>query len=177
MKTFFNTKSIRERVLMTALLLVAVVSWGSSLLGRTHLLQGEWETTADDVAKQLNWFNNRAMVAERTAKVTAKLDPNHTLNAAEAFAEISRLAQAQGLAMEMGTQRTEPTENFTMHSFQVTIRRADFKHLGTFYLELSQKAPYLGIDQCSISSDRAAPDQYNAVFRIYSVEVARPAKP
>jgi hypothetical protein len=45
-----------------------------------------------------------------------------------------------------------------------------------FYKELSQKAPYLGIDQCAVSTDRSTPGQINAVFRIYSVEVPHSAK-
>ena len=174
MKTFFNAKSIRERVLMTAFFLVAVVWWGATLLGRTNALQVAWKSTAEDVADQMNWFNNRAQVAARTAKITAQLDPNRTLNAAEAYAEINRLAQ--GLPLEMGAQHTEPTESFAMHSFQVTIRRTSLEPLLKFYRDLSQKAPYLGIDQCSISTERSAPGLVNAVFRIYSVEVLRPAK-
>ena len=172
MKTFFNSKSIRERVLMSAFLLIAVALWGTSLLGRTRLLQTEWKTTSQDIAEQLDWLKNKAQVENRTAKVTAQLDPTKTFNATQAFAEVNRLAQ--GMPVEMGATRTERTENFAMHSLQVTIRRTDLKQLIKFYLDLSQKAPYLGIDQCSLSLDRANPGQVNAVFRIYSVEVLTP---
>jgi hypothetical protein len=108
-------------------------------------------------------------VAERMAAVGRKLDPNRTLNAAQAFAEINRLTQ--GMSVEMGAQRTERSENFAMHSLQVTIRKAGMDTLIPFYKELSARSPYLGIEQCSLSTDRAAPGELNAVFRIYSVEV------
>jgi hypothetical protein len=172
MKNFFNTKSIRERVLMTGLLLIAMMVWGSSLLGRTRLFKTEWQTSAVERDEQLTWMNNKAQVEERTAKATAQLDPSRTLNAARAFSEVNQLAQ--GLSPEIGSPRTDPTENFAMHSFQVTIRRTDLRQLGKFYLGLNQKAPYLGIDQCTISLDRATPGQLSAVFRIYSVEVLSP---
>ena len=175
MKNFFNSKSIRERVLMTALLLVAVALWGTSLLGRTRLLQVEWTMTADEITRQQNLFTNKARVAERTAKITAQLNPSLTLNSAQAYAEINRLAQ--GLSPDMGAQRSEPTENFAMHSFQLTFHKIELRALRDFYLELSKKFPYLGIDQCAISIDRSAPTQVNAVFRIYSVQVLHPAKP
>ena len=169
MKTFFNTKSIRERVLMTGLLLVAVVMWGSSLLGRTRQFQMEWKSSAVELDEQLTWLKNKAQVEERTAKVTAQLDPSRTLNNTQAFAEVNRLAQ--GLSPEIGGQRTDRTENFAMHSLQVTIRRTSEEPLYKFYLELSKRVPYLVIDQCTISVDRSAPGQRTAVFRIYSVEV------
>lgn len=175
MKTFFNTKSVRERVLMTALLLIAMVTWGSSLLGRTGQFRREWASSSVELNDQLTTLKNKAQVDERTAKVTAQLDPSRTFNSAEAFAEVNRLAQ--GLPAEIGAQRSDRTENFAMNSLQVTIRRTSLELLLKFYKELSLKAPYLNIDQCSISVDRATPGQINAVFRIYSVEVLQPATP
>ena len=172
MKTFFNTKSVRERVLMTALLLIAMATWGSSLLGRTRQFQLEWTSSSMELSEQLTTLQSKAQVDERTAKVTAELDPKQTLNSAEAFAEVSRLAQ--GLPAEIGAQRTDRTENFAMNSLQVKIRRVGLEPLLKFYKELRLKGPYLNIDQCSISVDRAAPGQINADFRIYSVEVLSP---
>lgn len=174
MKNFFNTKSIRERVLMTALLLIAVVTWGSSLLGRTRQFQTEWSISEAELKQQLTWLNNKAQVEERTAKVTAQLVPDNTLNAIRAFEEVQRLAQGQGLSPEIGTPRSDRTENFAMHSFQVTIRQTTDAPLLKFYMELSKRAPYLGVDQCTISVNRSAPGQRSAVFRIYSVEVLTP---
>ena len=176
MKTFFNTKTLRERVLMTACMLIAVAWWGSSVLGRAQLLQVEWKTTAADLNDQVKWLKNKPQVDQRLAKITAQLDPKRTLNASEAFAEIDRLTQ--GMPKEIGQQKTERSENFAMNSLQVTFRRVGLEPLlKGFYRELSRKAPYLGIDQCSITVDRAAPGQFNAVFKVYSVEVVRPSTP
>ncbi len=175
MKTFFNTKSIRERVLMTALLLIAVLLWGSSLLGRSRTVRSDWAATAEDIKEQQTWLGKKSQVKERTEKITTLLVPSRTYNATQALAEINRLAQ--GLSPDIGAPRTDHTENFDMHSLQVTFRKIGLESLLKFYQELSKKVPYLGIDNCSISSDRAAPGQVNAVFRIYSVEVLPTAKP
>jgi len=175
MKSFFNTKTMRERVLMTACMLIAVVWWGSSLLGRSRVLQVDWRSSNMELDEQQNWLKNKAQVDQRMTKITAQLDPKRTLNASEAFAEIDRLTQ--GMHGEIGQQRTERTENFAMNNLQVTFRRIGFEPLLKFYKELSLKAPYLGIDKCSISVDRAAPGQINAVFQIYSVEIVRPSAP
>lgn len=176
MKTFFNSKSIRERVLMTALLLVALATWGSSLFGRTRQFKTEWTSSAVELKDQLATLKSKAQVDDRTTKVTAKLDPARTFNAAAAFAEVNRLAQGLPSA-EIGQQRTDRTENFAMNSLQVTVRQAGLEPLLKFYKELSLQAPYLNIDQCSLSVNRATPGQITATFRIYSVEVLRPASP
>lgn len=169
MKSFFNSKTIRERVLMALFLLIAVAWWGNSLLARTRTLKVDWQATNAEVEEQLNWLKQKDQVAARTSKATAQLDPSRTLNATAAYVEVNKLAQ--GLTVEMGAVRTDRTENFALHSFQVTIRRTGLAPLAKFYEELSNKAPYLGIDKCSLSMDRASPGQVNVVFQVYSVEV------
>ena len=173
MKNFFNTKSVRERVLMTAFLLIAAVSWGTSLLGRIQNLQSDWKATSQELSDQLASFGNKSQVEERAKKFTAQLDPSRTLNAMQLYAEVARLTQ--GLPAEMGSARTVGKTTFALNSLQVTVRRTSLEPLLRFYKELSSKAPYLGIEQCSITSDRGAPGQITAVFRIYSVVVLNPA--
>ncbi len=175
MKTFFTTKSLRERMLISAFLLVGLAWWASSLLGRTRQFGQDWSAVGLDLKTQHEWLARKQEVETRLATVGRQLDPSRTLNAGQAYAEINRLAQ--GLGAEMGAQRTERTDNFAMHSLQVTIRRASMAALIPFYKELSARAPYLGVEQCSLSADRAAPGQLSAVFRIYSVEVLAPAAP
>ncbi|MFZ5497232.1 MAG: hypothetical protein ACOZE5_18070 [Verrucomicrobiota bacterium] len=168
MKKFFNARSLRERVLMLAFALIGAVWWGAEVAGRVFLDVEEWRALARDAGVQRMWLEQGGRVGERTAEVAKRLDPARTLNAAQAYAEISNLAQ--GLPIEMGAQRTDRTDAFALHSLQVTFRRTDMASLVKFYTGLGARAPYLGIDQCTISADRATPGMVNAVFRIYSVE-------
>ncbi len=169
MKSFFNTKSLRERVLILGFLVAGLVWWGSSALGRARQFSQEWSDINAELKTQREWLGRKDEVAERMAAVGRKLDPSRTLNAAQAFAEINRLTHS--MSVEIGAQRTERSENFARHSLQFTNRKAGMDTLIPFYKELSARSPYLGIEQCSLSTDRAAPGQLNAVFRIYSVEV------
>lgn len=168
MKKIFNARSLRERVLLLAFALIGAVWWGAEVAGRVRLNVEEWRALARDAAVQRLWLEQGSRVGERTAEVAKRLDPARTLNAAQAYAEISNLAQ--GLPIEMGAQRTDRTDAFALHSLQVTFRRTDLASLVKFYTGLAARAPYLGIDQCTISADRATPGLVNAVFRIYSVE-------
>jgi len=171
MKNFFNTKSVRERVLMTAFLLIAAVSWGSSVLGRMQVLQSDWSATSQELSDQIASFNSKTQEDERAKKVTAQLvDPSRSLNATQLYAEVSRLAQ--GLQADLGSPRpTVGKTNFAINSLQATFRHANLEPLLKFYKELSAKAPYVGVEQCTITADRGSPGQITAVFRIYSVVV------
>lgn len=173
MRKFYNTKLLRERLLMLVFLGIGVVWWGASLGARLQQTRLDWQGVAQDREIQKMWLGRATSVGERTAQVAKQLDAARTMNAAQAYAEVSRLAQ--GLPLEMGTQRTERTENFALHSLQVTFRRTDMASLLRFYEGIAARAPNLGIDQCTISVDRSNPGQLNAVFRIYSVELTKPS--
>lgn len=168
MRKFYNARLLRERLLLLVFLGIGVIWWGSDLVGRTRQNVRAWQSVAEDGKIQLMWLERGASVGERTALVAKQLDAARTMNAAQAYAEVSRLAQ--GLPLEMGAQRTERTDSFSLHSLQVTFRRVDMASLLRFYEGVSARAPYLGIDQCTITADRATPGMVNAVFRVYSVE-------
>lgn len=173
MKHFYNARSLRERLLLLGFLAIGVAWWGSALAGRVRLNVQAWQSVARDAEVQRLWLAQEGTVGQRTAAVAAQLDAARTMNAAQAFAEVSRLAQ--GLPLEMGAQRTDRTDNFALHSLQITFRRVDMAGLLRFYEGVAARAPYVGIDQCTISADRATPGLVNAVFRVYSVEAVRPA--
>lgn len=171
MRNFYNTKLLRERVLMLVFLGIGVIWWGTTLAVRFRQARQDWRSVSQDREVQQLWLGRGVSVGERTAQVAKQLDVARTMNAAQAYAEVSRLAA--GFPLEMGAQRTERTDNFALHSLQVTFRRTDMASLLKFYEGIAARAPYLGIDQCTLSVDRTTPGQLNAVFRIYSVESVR----
>lgn len=171
MKNFYNSKSLRERLLLLGFLAIGVIWWGSAVAGRIRLNVVAWQSASRDAEVQRLWLAQESAVGERTASVARQLDASRTMNASQAFAEVDRLAQ--GLPHEMGGQRTDRTDNFALHSLQVTFRRVDMGGLLRFYEGVAARAPYLGIDQCVISADRASPGMVSAVFRVYSVEAVR----
>jgi hypothetical protein len=172
MKNFYNTKSMRERVLMLAFLAIGVLWWGSALLTRVRDNVRQWNEVANLAETQRLWSDQATSIAERSAQAASKLDAARTMSATQAYAEVDRLAQ--GLPHDMGAPRTDPTDNFAIHSLQITFRRVDMAGLVRFYEGIASRAPYVGIDQCTISADRSTPGMVNAVFRVYSVEAIRP---
>lgn len=175
MRNYYNGRLLRERVLLLVFLGIGVLWWGTALAGRLRQNLQTWRSVSQEREIQQLWLAKGASVGERTALLAKQLDSARTMNATQAYAEVSRLAA--GLPLEMGAQHTERTDNFALHSLQVTFRRTDMTALVRFYEGLSARAPFLGVEQFTISSDRATPGLVNAVFRIYSVEAVAAAAP
>jgi hypothetical protein len=172
-KSYFLGRTLRERLLLLIFALIALGWWAPVVLGRLVALQRDLREYGIESATQQMWLSHRAEIEARAAAAGRTLDPGKTLDASQAFAELSRMA---GPTAEISAQRTDRAEQFALHNVQVSIRRVELKALVAFYTQLNERAPYLGIDQCAISLDRANPGLVNAVFRIYSIEAVRPAK-
>lgn len=172
MKTFFTTKTLRERALMLVFLAIALLWWGGSALGRVGRWRQEWRFAAADRAEQDLWISHRGAIADQAAAAAKQLDPSRTLDATQLLTELNQFAA--GLSVEIGAQRTDRTTGFAVHSMQLNLRRVDMGGLLRFYRQLTARAPYIGIDQCTLTVDRATPGMLNASFRISAVQALKP---
>lgn len=174
MKTFYLRRSLRERVLLLIFALIGLACWAPVLLGRMGALRQALREYKVERETQDLWFSRQGEIEARAAAAARALDPSKTLDASQAFAELSRMTS--GLIREIGSQRSQQSGEFALNYIQVTIRRADMAGLLNFYEQLSARAPYLGIEQSVISKDRANPGTQSAVFRVYSIQALPAAK-
>lgn len=172
MNQFFQTKSLRERLLMLLFVAIAFAWWGSSSLGRFNLWRHDWSSVREERKTQELWLQNRDSITAQASAAAKTLDPGRTLDALQLLTELNRFSQ--GLNAEIGAQRTERTTGFAMHSMQVNLRRVDLAGLLRFYRQLSERAPYIGIEQCTITVDRGSAGALNASFRISAVQALHP---
>ena len=56
---------------------------------------------------------------------------------------------------------------------QVAVRNADLPSLLSFYDALDKRAPYIGLEQFSLTVNPSNPALLNAVMRVSSVEINR----
>jgi hypothetical protein len=88
--------------------------------------------------------------------------------------ELNTLARTAGLTnYDVSDSRTVRTSQFAVHSVQFSARNVELGSLITFYRALSQRAPYLGLEQFALASNRANPSQLTASWRVTSVEIVR----
>lgn len=171
MKPFFLSRAFREKILLVAFAALALLIWGGSLLTRGRKRADEWRSARTELATQQMWLANRAAIDAKAAAATQSLDPAKTLNGTRLVGELNALAAQAGLAADINSQRSERTNQFAFHTVQINFRRADLSALLKFYGDLSQRSPYIGLEQFSLSVDRASPGQLNASFRAVSAEL------
>ena len=173
MKKFFHRRAPREKILLLLFTWLALVLWLGRGVGRSRALWSGLHAVRAELAAQRVWLGNRDGIEARAAGAGQSLDPAKTINATRLVGELTAMASSAGLNADIGSQRTERTSQFAFHSVQVNVRRADLAALLKFYTELSRRAPYLGLEQCTLAADRANPGALNASFRVVSVELGR----
>jgi len=174
MKTFYQNRSLRERVLLLLFALIGFGWWAPVALGRLGTLRRELKDYKTEHETQQLWLSRRTEIETRAASAARTLEPSKMLDSSQAFTELNRMAS--GLSPEIVMGKTQQSEQFALNNIQVTIRRAEIAGLLNFYSQLSARAPYLGIEQSVISAERANPGLVNAVFRVYSIEALPTAK-
>ena len=175
MKAFFYSRHIREKLLLTALLALVAVVWLGHLArsGRAFLI--EWRANAAVLATQKQWLGNRVDIEAYAAKAIAHLDPARTFSSPRLLGELSTIADQVGVRNNTSSEilGTELTNQFSINTVQVAVRNADMSSLINFYGELDKRAPYIGLEQFSLTVNPANPALLNAVMRVFSVEVTR----
>jgi DNA-binding cell septation regulator SpoVG len=172
-KTWFMSRLFREKVLVFAFLLLGALIWLSSASDRLKGSLRDFRAAESALATQQLWLNNRPAIEEAAAAAVRNLDPAKTYDATFLVAEIMGIAGRAGLAVNTEPPRTQRSPQFSVHTVQVTTRRAELSALLKFYQELASKAPYLGLEQVSLQGDRSSPGAINATLQVASVELVR----
>lgn len=174
MKAFFLSRLLREKILMLGFVLIAAVIWLSGVSDRVSVRLREIKTTSADLDVQRRWLLQKERIEREAQLAIENLDPSRSLDSVRLQGELNALARAAGLTnYDVSDSRTVRTTQFAVHSVQFQARNADIGTLIRFYQALSQRAPYLGLEQFALASNRANPAQLTASWRVTSVEIAR----
>lgn len=174
-KRAFMSRLLRERVLLAALVALAVSIWGSGFLRRLGVALEENRRVSTELTVQAQWLERRERIEALAKAAIGHLEPAKSLDAVKLTAEVSDLAAAAGITSnrQIDAARSERTNEFALHSIEFRARRADYGNLQSFYFKLAERAPYIGLEQFSLSTVPSRPQELEAVFRITSVEAIR----
>jgi hypothetical protein len=174
LKAFFLGRLFREKLLLTAFLVMAAVVWCSSLAGRVGRLVRTSRYTTTTLNEQQLWLANKPAIEAQAQAAAGKLEPVKTLDATRLLAEVQEIANDSGLrSTTIGETKDSSIGQFSIHTLQLGVTKVDWATLKQFYLELGKRSPYVSIEQYSMQVDRANPTLLNANFQLSSVEIAR----
>lgn len=172
-KIWFFSRLFREKLLVLGFVLMGAVIWLSSAAENLKANLRGFRSAESDLATQAVWLENRPAIDAAAAAAVRNLDPSKTYDSTFLVAEIMRIASQAGLAVNTEPPRTQKSPQFSVHTVQVTTRRAELVALLRFYQEMASKAPYLGLEQVSLQGDRSTPGLVNATLQVASVELVR----
>jgi hypothetical protein len=127
------------------------------------------------LATQRQWLSNRAQIEAAAGRAVEHLDPARTYSSTRLLGELSTIADQVGVRSNTSSEilGTERTNQFAVNTIQFSLRNTSWESLKSFYLELSKRAPYIGIEQFSLTIVPGNPLLLNAMLRVSSVEIVR----
>ncbi len=174
LRASFLSCLLREKVLMTAFIVMAAAVWMVSVAGRVNRFTRTIRVTTLSLNEQQLYLSNRASIEAQAQVAAGKLDAVRTLDATRLLAEVSAIATDADLKnTTTGAPKDVSSGQFAVHTLEFTISKVDWATLKTFYLALSKRSPYIGIEQYRMQADKANPTLLNASFQISSVEISR----
>jgi hypothetical protein len=174
LRALFLARSFRVKLLMAAIAVALAAVWLSSLGGRAGRLSRSVHATTAAMKEQDLWLSNRAGIEASAQQAAGQLDAVRTLDGTRLLAEVSAIASEAGLtSTTSGEPKDESDGQFSIHTLQFNVTKVDWPTLKQFYLALSKRSPYIGIEEFSVQGDRANPALLNASLHISSVEISR----
>ena len=174
LRAFFLSRLLREQLLLAGIVVLVAAIWFSNLAGRAGRFIHAARSTSLTLADQTRWLANRKAIEDSAQAAAGRLDPVRTLDTTKLLAEVSAIATESGLKSSMSAEAKDVSNGqFSVHTLQFSVTKADWGSLKQFYLALSKRSPYIGIEQCTLQVDRANPAMLSANFQISSVEIAR----
>lgn len=175
LKSLFLSRALREKVLLLLFVGFGAVIWASAVSDRARVLALDVRRASADLTEQNLWLERREAIQAEADAAVRNLDPSRTYNGVRLSAELSALATKAGVAANAtsGGLDTKRTAQFAVHTIEFNLRGVAWADLLTFYAALSERAPYIGIEEFALAADRNNPANLNATLRVSSVEIAR----
>jgi hypothetical protein len=175
MKTFFFSRHVREKVLLTTLLALVGIVWLGQVARSARAFWLDWRVNAILLATQQQWLDNRANIEAQAAKAIMHLDPARTFSSPRLLGELSTIADQVGVRNNASSEilETELTKQFSVNTVQLAVRNVDMQSLLSLYNELDKHAPYIGLEEFSLTLNPSNPALLNAVMKVSSVEINR----
>jgi hypothetical protein len=175
MKAFFFSRHSREKVLIMIFVALVAVVWLLRVERNSRALWLEWRTAAATLATQQQSLDNRTQIEAAAAKAVEHLDPSRTFSSTRLLGELSTIADKIGVRSNTQSEivGTDRSSLFSINSVQFSLRKTDWDSIKRFYLELSQRSPYIGIVGFSLAAEPGNPTLLNAILQVSSVEITR----
>ena len=173
LRAYFLTRLLREKLLLVVLMAFGALWWLSAFSTRMNAFSTQQRRTTSALKEQQQWLDHRKEIELSAEKAAAKLDPAKTLDGSRLLAVVNNLAREAGLRSTVSGGLTQQSNGqFSVHTLDYTVNRAEWDPLTKFYSALQQQSPYIGIERVMLTAD-ATGVQHSLSLRVSSVEISR----
>jgi len=175
MKSFFFSRLLREKLLITALLGLAAAVWFSHVSRSGRLFLADWRANTTVLKTQQQWIDNSAQIQVAATKAVDHLDPSRTFNGSRLLGELTSIADQVGVRSNTSGENLSPqtTGQFSVNTVKFSVRNVDLPAILNFHAELEKRAPYIGLEQFSLVANPSNPTLLSATLNVSSVEINR----
>jgi hypothetical protein len=176
LRSYFLTRLLREKILLLGFILIGVLWWGSAFSTRAAGFWREQRTTTATLAEQQVWLDNRVVIENAARKAASQLEASKTLDRTRLLSAVNQAAYEAGLRNNYSgnpAASQDASGQFTVHSIDFAVNNADYETLEKFYLNLHQRAPYIGIERFTLSANRNDQSKLTLNLQVSSVELPR----
>lgn len=175
LRAYFLGRVLREKLLLLAFIVLAALIWLSSFARRGGQMWRDHRATTSQLKDQAMWISNKGFIDEQARRAAAQLDPAKTLDGVKLVGAVNQAAAEAGLRDNFTTSLsgTQANGQFAVNTATCDVRNAPYEAIQKLYQQLQQRAPYIGIEQFSLQSNRANPSQLSLTLKVSSVEIAR----
>lgn len=176
LRAYFLSRLLREKILLLALILFGTLWWFSAFSGRAGQFWRTQRGTTATLTKQQLWLNDRVMIETAAQKAASRLDSAKTLDGIRLRDALNQSAHEAGLPSTSYTSsapKSETNGQFNVHSVEFQVAQAEYSKLQRFYLNVQQRAPYIGIESFALQPNQADTAKMTLVLRVSAVEIPR----
>jgi len=173
LRAFFLGRLLREKVLLALFIALGALMWASNFGKRATRDWRAVRGVTNELAEQREWLRNREAIEAASVQAVQNLDPSRTLDDTRLVGELNALAREHNLNFTNDTPQTQSSGQFSVHTVQITLQRADWEALRRFYAAIARRSPYMGIEQFALRAEPSNPSNLTASLRISSVEIVR----
>jgi hypothetical protein len=170
-KALFETRNLRERMLFTAILLVATIWALSSVMNAAANQSNELKLLNVDLENQQPWLDEEVNIDARMQAVLSRMDASKTYSSNQMLSIIDEIAREVGLKTTIARPSTRQGEVFTEHVMLIPLSRVEMATLIDFENKVKTHHPYLGMDYLLIEPMPRSPELMRGELRVTAFEL------
>lgn len=151
-KNYFKNLSQRERFILLAFSLIAVLMWAVYLKNKNSSLNEKLEQLQRDEKISDIAIAQKPIIETNLEEIKKEILPEKTYTASALQVFIETLAKKYGLSYEIASVSTTKAGNFEIHTVNVSFSRVMIENLIAFENDILDVNPYITITKSSFSS-------------------------